>query len=191
MPVGTPEQVYHNPSNGFVYDFLGNYNEFAGWKDEKGELHLAEDDLWEPEKAAAAPAAKAGKPHWLARYPELVGALKKVVPGLPLPQETPLQASGKLTRQQMRARLEKRGKPVRVFSRPHEMFVATTPEPNMQYIPVDVVHINPAGPLAKIEMLRKNGVILQAEIPKTIIDQLAIKKGDQVFVRPKDVRIFE
>src|SRR5688500_7528932 len=45
--VGTPEEVYHQPSNGFVYDFLGNYNEFFGWKDDNGEIHLAEDDLWE------------------------------------------------------------------------------------------------------------------------------------------------
>ena len=34
--VGTPAEVYHQPANGFVYDFLGNYNEFEGWKDEAG-----------------------------------------------------------------------------------------------------------------------------------------------------------
>ena len=192
--VGTPEEVYHQPTNGFVYDFLGNYNEFAGWKDEKGELHLAEDDLWAPETAAAinAPAQTGGKPHWLARYPELVGALKKVIPGLPLPQEAPpLPGGAKVTRQQMRARLAKLGTPVRVFSRPHEMYVDKTPEEGKEYIPVQVLHINPAGPLAKIELQRKNGVILQVEVPKTIIDSLAIRKGDQVFVRPKNVRIFE
>jgi len=191
--VGTPEQVYHEPSNGFVYDFLGNYNEFAGWKDEKGELHLAEDDLWAPEAVAtAAPASTGGKSHWLSRYPELVGALKKVMPGLHLPQETPhASGSNKVTRQQMRARLAKLGTPVRVFSRPHEMYIDKTPDAGHEYIPVQVLHINPAGPLAKIEMQRKNGVILQVEVPKTIIDSLAIKKGDEVFVRPKNVRIFE
>src|ERR1700749_3218791 len=26
--IGTPAEVYHQPANGFVYDFLGNYNEF-------------------------------------------------------------------------------------------------------------------------------------------------------------------
>jgi len=71
--MGTPEQVYHQPANGFVYDFLGNYNEFVGWKDENGDVHLAEDDLWESHKPAVAPVATAsGRPHWLARYPELV-----------------------------------------------------------------------------------------------------------------------
>ncbi len=190
--VGTPEQVYHTPSNGFVYDFLGNYNEFAGWQDEKGELHLAEDDLWAAEAVSVQPSANPAKSHWLSRYPELVGALKKVIPGLPLANELPaMTVGGKITRQQMRARLEKRGKPVRVFSRPHEMFVSKMPEGEHEYLPVEVVHINPAGSLAKIEMQRKNGVVLQAEIPKTIVDSLALKKGDKIFVRPKNVRIFE
>src|ERR1041384_1304094 len=38
--IGTPEEVYHNPQNSFVYDFLGNYNEFLGWKDKDGTIHL-------------------------------------------------------------------------------------------------------------------------------------------------------
>ena len=54
-----------------------------------------------------------------------------------------------------------------------------------------MTHINPAGALAKLELQRKNGLILQAEIPKTITDSLEIRKGDQVFVRPKNVRVFE
>jgi molybdopterin-binding protein len=54
-----------------------------------------------------------------------------------------------------------------------------------------VIHINPAGSLAKMEMQRKNGAIIQAEIPKTIIDQLKLAKGSQVYVRPKNVRVFE
>ncbi len=191
--VGSPEQVYHEPTNGFVYDFLGNYNEFAGWRDEQGELHLAEDDLWEPETEAAKPAVTVNlKSGWLSRYPELVGAIKKVMPAITLPLDIPnLSGGAKLTRQQMRSKLAERGTPVRIFSRPHEMFVVKTPEDDKEYIQTTVIHINPAGPLAKIELERKNGLILQAEVPKTIIDSLAIKKGDQILVRPKNVRVFE
>ena len=189
--VGTPEQVYHQPVNGFIYDFLGNYNEFAGWKDENGDVHLAEDDLWASQPAPAAPAAT-GRPHWLARYPELTQALRRVIPGLPLPSaQLSVRAAGGASKNQMRTLLAERGIPVRVFARPHEMFVTKTPEAGQEYLPVEVVHINPAGSLAKIEMQRKNGVILQAEVPKTIIDQLAIKKGEQLFVRPKNIRVFE
>ena len=189
--VGTPEQVYHTPANGFVYDFLGNYNDFIGWKDENGAVHLAEDDLWESHTPAPAPTASS-KSHWLSRYPELVGAIRKVVPNLPLPTDGVINAPvSKVTRAQMRTVLAGRGTPVRVFARPHEMFVTKTPEDGQEYIPVEVIHINPAGSLAKLELQRKNGLILQAEIPKNIIDLLVLKRGDRVFVRPKNTRVFE
>jgi sulfate/thiosulfate transport system ATP-binding protein len=195
--VGTPEQVYHNPSNGFVYDFLGNYNEFAGWQDEKGTLHLAEDDIWEApvrQQTSAAPAPPQPTParqHWLSRYPELVGAIRKVMPAVSLPAGVQSAETRKPTRAELRARLAQRGTPVRIFARPHEMFVEITPSEEHEYIPAQLIHINPAGPLAKLEMQRKNGSILQAEIPKTIIDQLKLRKGSQVYVRPKNVRVFE
>src|SRR5262249_6622017 len=28
--IGAPEEIYHEPANAFVYDFLGNYNAFEG-----------------------------------------------------------------------------------------------------------------------------------------------------------------
>lgn len=42
--IGTPEEVYHRPANSFVYDFLGNYNEFSGWTDQSGKLRLIDSD---------------------------------------------------------------------------------------------------------------------------------------------------
>ena len=189
--VGSPEQVYHQPSNGFVYDFLGNYNEFAGWRDEEGTVHLADDDIWEAPHQPIIAAIPPKQGNWLSRYPELAHALKKVIPSVKLPNEAENMVAPKPTRQQLRAKLAERGTPVRVFARPHEMFVTNSPDENHEYIPAEVIHINPAGSLAKVEMQRKNGVVLQAEIPKTIIDQLKICKGANLFVRPKNVRVFE
>jgi sulfate transport system ATP-binding protein len=40
--IGTPEEVYHNPKNPFVYDFLGDYNEFDGKIDAAGKLHFSD-----------------------------------------------------------------------------------------------------------------------------------------------------
>ena len=71
------------------------------------------------------------------------------------------------------------------------MFVTLSPDDEYEYIPAEVIHINPAGSLAKVEMQRKNSVVLQLEIPKNIIDQLKICKGQQLFVRPKNVGVFE
>lgn len=189
--VGSPEDVYHQPSNGFVYDFLGNYNEFAGWRDEDGTVHLAEDDIWEApatDQPLTETAPKQG--HWLSRYPELVGAIKKIIPSVKLPVIGE-EISQRPSRAQLKSKLAERGTPVRVFARPHEMFIADKPDAEHEYIPATVIHTNPAGSLAKVELERKNGVILQVEIPKTIIDQLQITKGKQFFVRPKNVRVFE
>jgi sulfate/thiosulfate transport system ATP-binding protein len=40
--IGTPEEVYHNPKNPFVYDFLGDYNAFDGKVDAAGKLHFTD-----------------------------------------------------------------------------------------------------------------------------------------------------
>lgn len=37
---GTPQEVYDHPVNSFVYDFLGHYNEFMGWRNSNGELFI-------------------------------------------------------------------------------------------------------------------------------------------------------
>jgi len=59
------------------------------------------------------------------------------------------------------------------------MFVTKTPDSAHEYIPVQVLHITRRARWPD-EMQRKNGLILQAEIPKTIIDSLAIRKNDQI-----------
>ncbi|MGB4058442.1 MAG: sulfate ABC transporter ATP-binding protein [Alphaproteobacteria bacterium] len=38
--IGSPEDIYHNPANAFVYDFLGNYNAFEGAVGKDGACHL-------------------------------------------------------------------------------------------------------------------------------------------------------
>ncbi len=47
--IDTPEQIYRQPANSFVYDFMGNYNSFVGWQNEQGDVWLQEyngqDDL--------------------------------------------------------------------------------------------------------------------------------------------------
>lgn len=128
--IGTPDEVYHSPANSFVYDFLGNYNELEGWKDDKGVVHLAE-----------------------------VGSGQQ-------------------------------GSPVKLFARPHEMIIVTKPD-QQQYLTATVSHINPAGPLVKLELERIDQSILQAEVPPELFDALQLKRGDRVYLRPKHTRVFE
>ena len=182
--VGTPEEVYHQPANGFIYDFLGNYNEFTGWKDTEGQVHLVEDDVWQ-HKPSIMP-QHPGK-NLLGRYPSVAGLVKRVFPNINIPRPLPDGVQVPFGK----AQPGRKGKPVRIYARPHEMFVTKTPDTDHEYIPAQIVHINPAGALVTIEMQRKNGTILQAEVPKTIVDSFDIRKYDQIFVRPKNVRVFE
>lgn len=181
--MGTPEQVWQHPANAFVYDFLGNYNEFDGWKDKDGTVHLAETDLVEIPPSMAAAQKPVG---WLGRYPEITSLVGKVIPGFGAEQS--LIPALPQTRRAVRKPTG--GKAVKIYARPHEMWIAKTPD-DQENIKARVIHLNPAGSLVKLELERSGGQILQVEIPKSVIDQFGIAKGDTLFVRPKQTKVFE
>jgi sulfate transport system ATP-binding protein len=170
--VGTPDEVWNRPSNGFVYDFLGNYNEFEGWKDADGTIHLSEYDVVSVEQHAPAPT-----PEWWQRYP-------KALPWLKPKSALPVQVQRKVKT------IRGEGKTVKLFARPHEMFIAREAD-GEEYIAAKIVHINPAGALVKLEMERRNGAILQAEVPAEVVALLKLKRNDEILVRPKKTRVFE
>ena len=95
-----------------------------------------------------------------------------------------------MAQQSPSAKKQRVGQKVQLFARPHEMLLTTTPDAQ-EYIIARVMHINPAGALVKIDLERANGSSLQAEIPKATLDELNLKKFDTVFVRPKEIKIFE
>lgn len=177
--VGTPEEVYHSPSNSFIYDFLGNYNEFDGWRGEDGEVHIIEDDITESAIIRATPSG-----NWLSRYPGIEGLVQRILPGM-VEKRFSYTPAGR-AKAQLPA-----GRPVKLFARPHEMFIARNTADGHEYIPVKIAHINPAGSLAKIDLQRRSGRILQAEVPKQVLDDLRLKKHDELFVRPKTMKVFE
>jgi len=179
--VGSPEDVYHKPVNSFVYDFLGNYNEFEGWRDSAGNIHLTEYDVVESPPAIS---PSPGSSNWLSRYPEITGFLSKIVPGF-----TNDPVEGYTPKRKFRP-LPGDGKPVKLFARPHEMYLVKQPD-DKEYISARVIHINPAGPLVRLELERRNGLLLQAEIPKSVFDRLEVKKFDSLYVRPKETKVFE
>jgi len=181
--VGTPEQVYHHPINGFVYDFLGNYNEFDGWKDEDGAVHLAETDIVEiPEETVL---QTSNMPGWLGRYPEISHVVNRVVPGLLPEKSAPVLVKKKKT-----IRRPDNAAAVKLFTRPHEIFVSKVLD-GEEYVTARVTHVNPASSLVKLELERPSGAIVQAEVPKTVVDALDIKRGDMLYIRPKETRVFE
>jgi sulfate transport system ATP-binding protein len=181
--MGTPGEVYHQPANSFVYDFLGNYNIFQGWKDDKGNAHLLEYEAEESEGGALMP--DSSRKSWISRYPEITGLLHKILPAvMPNPPSLLPQQKNKISRSPLL------GNPVKLFARPHEIFITRTPDEH-EYVKAKVTHLNPAGPLVKIEMERLSGEGLTVEVPKEIIDKLLIKRNDEIYVRPKNTRIFD
>lgn len=180
--MGTPEQVWQQPANAFVYDFLGNYNEFDGWKDADGTIHLAETDVVE---VAIAPPSAAKPTSWLGKYADISHFVNRVIPGLNADKVVPAMPQKK-----RKIRKPKSSKAVKLYARPHEMWVTKTPDEH-EYIQARVIHLNPAGPLVKLELERSSGQILQVEIPKNVIDEFKIIKGDTLYVRPKQTRVFE
>ena len=79
---------------------------------------------------------------------------------------------------------------MKLYARPHELIVVREANDHSEYISARILHINPAGPLAKVEMERKNGNLLQAEVPASVVQKEKLVKGMTVLVRPKHTRVF-
>jgi sulfate/thiosulfate transport system ATP-binding protein len=62
--IGTPEEVYENPANPFVYSFLGNVNLFHG-RVQSGKAHIGGIEIDAPDHASASdlPAIAYARPH--------------------------------------------------------------------------------------------------------------------------------
>ena len=183
--VGTPYEVWHEPVNGFVYDFLGHYNEFEGWKGADGTVHLTEYDVVEASPPKPANGDQRPRAAWV-RYPRAARLLRKIAPALGV---LSMPAPGPATR---RTRTRSgAGKAVKLYARPHELQIVREANGHNEYISARILHINPAGPLAKLELERKNGNLLQAEIPASVLESLRLAKGMDVLVRPTKTRVFE
>ncbi len=145
-------------------------------------MHLAEEDL---EEGSGATTHDVVQGSWLSRYPEISGVINKIIPGL-IPEASPIKRLQRKSRKIM----PREAQPLKLYARPHEMFVTKVIEDTQEYIRARVLHINPAGPLARLDMERANGVLIQAEILKDVIDKQGINKGDTIFVRPKATKVF-
>ncbi len=131
--IGAPEEVYHHPSNAFVYNFLGNVNLFHG-RVENGKAYLGRMSVELPE---AAPDARSAM----------------------------------------------------VYVRPHLLDIDREPKHGGCFR-AKVRHVNPAGPTVKVELLSEWGEPVQVEISQDRYRMLALKRDDDVFVFPTDVRVF-
>ena len=133
--IGTPEEVYDNPANPFVLNFLGSVNIFrcrAGGK----RVRFGKD---------------------------------MSVPG-----------------GQGQAEMH----PSVLYVRPHDVDISRTPLEDA--IAATIKHITAAGPVAKIELRRRDtDEIVNAEIPRQRYRELQLSIGDSVYIYPHTTRCFD
>ncbi len=179
--VGTPDEVYHNPANSFVYDFLGNYNEFKGYRDEEGNIHIEDHEVSKTAKKKIAKDIVEKPKNILDFITDKIGLKKSDVAPIkvdPRPADEP--KSKDLTKGALK-----------IFCRPHELFITKDSSKLEEYLKARIVYINSAGPLVKIEMEDKSGRVLFAEVPKTVLEQESLQKDDNVFIWPIKRKIFK
>lgn len=171
--MGTPEEVYLKPANAFVYDFLGHYNEFDAWQLSDGSLLLNENEPLPSSAPAATPIKRRGL---FSRLPVIGDFFNDE-------RDTVVYS----TRRE-KSVPRHTGTKVKVFCRPHELQVRRDKQPGT--VNAHLVHINPAGPLVKLELEREDGSLLDAELPRAEFESLQIARGDVLYVRPTHTKIF-
>lgn len=133
--IGTPKQVYDNPATPFVYQFLGNVNQFHG--------HVSHGEVTINNAALTIQA------------PEF-----------------------------------KQSSPVLAYVRTHDIEIYNAAQP-ITTIHGRVQHIHAVGSLVKLELLLSNQTdIIEAELTQTRFKELALNRGDTVFIAPRNVRVF-
>jgi sulfate transport system ATP-binding protein len=77
-----------------------------------------------------------------------------------------------------------------VYVRPHELDLLASPNGVLSF-PAKVLHANPAGSNAKVQVLAvESGLVVHVEIPTERFSQLGFQPGDTVYVSPRKVRVF-
>jgi sulfate/thiosulfate transport system ATP-binding protein len=76
-----------------------------------------------------------------------------------------------------------------VYIRPHMMDIDTDPQGGIN-VRATVKHVNAAGPMVKVELTSEDGDDLHVELPQERYRMLRLKRQDEVFVIPRDMRVF-
>jgi sulfate transport system ATP-binding protein len=80
--------------------------------------------------------------------------------------------------------------PARVYVRPHEVDIEIDPEGSGR-LPATVTHVNPAGAVTRVQVQVPDiDTEISVELSRDRSAALNLKKGDEVFVAPRRVRVF-
>jgi sulfate transport system ATP-binding protein len=77
-----------------------------------------------------------------------------------------------------------------IYARPHEIDLARTPT-GPRRVRASVVRVNPAGPLVRVDVVTGEGERIRIELPHERFAELDVKRGEEVWAVPRDVRAFD
>jgi sulfate transport system ATP-binding protein len=77
-----------------------------------------------------------------------------------------------------------------VYVRPHLLDIDRLPNGG-DHFRAKITHINSAGPLVKVEAVTEWGALVRVEMPQDRFRGLQLQKSEQVFIIPKDVKVFK
>ncbi len=161
--IGSPNDVYSKPANSFVYDFLGNFNVFHGWKDENGEISIIEN--YEKDESQS--------------YTKWYNKNKIVHKFFKIFKSTDNKKESKtLTR-------------VEIFARPHDIEIFKNTNKKKEGFIAKIKSINQAGPTAKIELIRGKNEFISAEISHEKLKEENLQAHDEVIVSIREYTFFE
>jgi len=76
------------------------------------------------------------------------------------------------------------------YVRPHDIEIRRTPE-NGSTFAATVAHIHAIGPIVRLELARADASeYVEAELTRERFRELALKEGEEVFVKPRSLRVF-
>jgi len=76
-----------------------------------------------------------------------------------------------------------------VFVRPHELELSRE-APAADALKAEIIHINSAGPLVRVELKNGSDHTLLVELPQHRFKELSLAKGEKVFVAPREAKVF-
>jgi sulfate transport system ATP-binding protein len=81
-------------------------------------------------------------------------------------------------------------RPATVYVRPHELEISRA-IPGPSYLQAQVVHVNPAGSVAKVQLMAVDfGALIHVDVSPGQNAELALKPGESVYVAPRRARVF-
>ena len=76
------------------------------------------------------------------------------------------------------------------YVRPHDIDISRENDGNAAF-KAAIHYIHAVGPVVRLELLREDdSEVIEAELPRERFDALGLEMGEQVYLRPRNLRVF-